>query len=144
MFYLSAYLESHRDEYYERLRGISQEGDWTAWVKFFLTGVVEQAHVNLTRARAIIELYDRTKEDIHNTTRSQHSAQIVDALFNKPIFRVSDICSGTGMPKPTAHTVLRQLQETGLITQLKEGAGRRPAILAFPELLNISEGKAVI
>ena len=28
MFYLSEYLESHRDVYYDRLRAISHEGDW--------------------------------------------------------------------------------------------------------------------
>ena len=28
MFYLSAYLESHREEYYARLRAISDQGDW--------------------------------------------------------------------------------------------------------------------
>lgn len=28
MFYLSAYLEEHREEYYQALRKISQEKDW--------------------------------------------------------------------------------------------------------------------
>lgn len=35
MFYLSGYLEAHRDEYYERLKRIYQEGDWTGWIEFF-------------------------------------------------------------------------------------------------------------
>ena len=36
MFYLSEYLESQRDLYYARLRAISQDGDWTGWIAFFL------------------------------------------------------------------------------------------------------------
>ncbi len=40
MFYLSEYLESHRDEYYARLKGISAEGDWNGWIAFFLQAVV--------------------------------------------------------------------------------------------------------
>lgn len=34
MFYLSEYLESHRDEYYARLKAISAEGDWNGWIAF--------------------------------------------------------------------------------------------------------------
>jgi len=34
-FYISAYFEQHRDEYYERLRGVSRDGDWTGWCEFF-------------------------------------------------------------------------------------------------------------
>jgi Fic family protein len=36
MFYLSDYLESHRDVYYARLQAISREADWTGWIAFFL------------------------------------------------------------------------------------------------------------
>jgi Fic family protein len=43
MFYLSAYLETHREEYYERLNAISRERDWTGWITFFLKAVIEQA-----------------------------------------------------------------------------------------------------
>ena len=40
MFYLSEYLESHRDEYYARLKGISAEGDWNGWIAFFLRAMI--------------------------------------------------------------------------------------------------------
>lgn len=34
-FYMSGYLESNREEYQEHLRGVSRNGDWTAWCSFF-------------------------------------------------------------------------------------------------------------
>jgi Fic family protein len=43
MFYLSDYLESNRQEYYQRLNATSQEGDWTGWIKFFLKAIAIQA-----------------------------------------------------------------------------------------------------
>jgi Fic family protein len=43
MFYLSAYLENHREEYYQRLKSISQEGDYNGWIVFFLQAITEQA-----------------------------------------------------------------------------------------------------
>ncbi len=35
MFYISAFFEAHRDEYYERLLSISRDNDWTNWCVFF-------------------------------------------------------------------------------------------------------------
>ena len=47
MFYISAYLESHRDEYYERLLAVSRDNDWSGWCAFFLNVVQIQAEENL-------------------------------------------------------------------------------------------------
>ncbi|HET6383401.1 MAG TPA: Fic family protein [Armatimonadota bacterium] len=33
-FYISAYMESHRDEYYDRLLAVSRDDDWTGWCFF--------------------------------------------------------------------------------------------------------------
>ena len=35
MFYISAYFERNRDEYYERLLAISRDGNWSDWCVFF-------------------------------------------------------------------------------------------------------------
>lgn len=144
MFYLSAYLEAHRPEYYSRLAAITREDDWTGWIAFFLSAIAEQAKGNIGRVQAILGLYEMMKTQVREITRSQHSAQIVDALFDRPIFRIGDFAVRAAIPKPTAHPLLRQLQEAGLLKLLREGSGRRPAILAFPELLNIAEGRKVL
>lgn len=144
MFYLSAYLEAHRPEYYARLAAIAREGDWTGWGAFFLRAIAEQARSNIGRVQAILGLHETMKTRVREITRSQHSAQIVDALFDRPIFRIGDFAARANIPKPTAHPLLRQLQEAGLLKLLREGSGRRPAILAFPELLNIAEGRKVL
>ena len=61
MFYLSEYLEAHRDQYYARLRGISQAGDWTGWIEFSLDAVAEQAKSNTERVRSIRPSHEKTK-----------------------------------------------------------------------------------
>ncbi len=145
MFYLSGYLESNRKEYYERLAGISARGEWTEWIKFFLNGVTEQAKVNVRRLHKILALYEKTKVQVRELTHSQHTVQLVDTLFDKPIFIVTDFVKRSGIGKPTLHGLLRQLQQPdGPIMTIKEGAGRRPSVYAFPDLLNICEGKEVL
>lgn len=91
MFYLSEYLEHNRDEYYERLKAISAERDWNGWIAFFLRGVSQQAEENSHRVQQIRSLYDEMKQAIQETTRSQYTVHLLDAIFSKPIFRTSDL-----------------------------------------------------
>ena len=142
-FYISAYLESHRDEYYERLLAVSRDDDWTGWCEFFLTALIQQAESNQSKALRILELYRTKKDWIAELTHSHHAVRALDWFFSRPIFKASDFVAGAEIPKPTASRILRLARDRGLLIELRASSGRRPAILAFPELLNIAEGKGV-
>jgi len=139
-FYLSEYLEAHRDTYYERLQQISSRGDWDGWIAFFLEAVVVQSRDNAERVRALLLLYERMKTEIRDLTRSQYAFSALDALFYKPIFQTSDFVQRAVIPKQTALPILRTLREAGILQELRPPSGRRPGILAFRELLTIVEG----
>jgi len=144
MFYLSEYLENHREEYYSRLRAISEKGDWDNWIVFFLQAIAEQAKQNSLRVSQIQTLYDEMKQVIHKTTHSQYTVHLLDAIFNHPIFETTTLIKKTKIPKPTAMGLLKQLKEAGILKELRVGSGRRPAILSFPKLINIAEGKQIL
>lgn len=147
MFYLSAYLEEHRDEYVTRLRALGQnESAWNEWIEFFLIALDEQARENATKARAIIELYARLKTSVIELTHSQFAVPLLDQLFERPLFQSSHL-RFTADPKPSRQAVanlLRTLRETGILKVVREGSGRRAQVLALVELLNLCEGKEVI
>ena len=72
MFYLSAYLEEHRNEYIARLRALGHTDDaWNQWIGFFLTALDEQARQNTAKARAIMDLYENLKTRVVELTHSQ-------------------------------------------------------------------------
>ncbi len=144
MFYLSAYLEANRDEYYAALNGISSKQDWNGWIAFFLKGIALQADENAVKVRAMQSLYDDMKQHIVDITHSQHSIKILDALFTRPIFKTSELVKHTGIPKQTLMPLIRQIRESGYLTIVKEARGNQAATLAFPELINIAEGKTVL
>lgn len=144
MFYLSGYLEANRDEYYARLGGISRQGEWNEWVSFFLRAVRAQAVDNTERVRRILALYETMKERIREITHSQYSIQLLDALFDRPIFQTTDAARRTGMTRQSLLSLLRQLKNAGILVPLRDASGRRPAILAFPELLNLAEGREIL
>jgi len=140
MFYISAYLESHRDEYYERLLAVSRDDDWSGWCAFFLNVVKVQAEENLTKAQAILDLYDRMKTRFAELTHSQYAIHALDWVFERPIFKSSDFVRGANIPKATAFKIMSILKDNNVLTVMREGSGRRSAVLAYSELLNIAEG----
>jgi len=145
MFYLSAYLESNREIYYTRLQAASQQHDWNGWINFFLTAVVKQAAINIDKVRGILRLYEDMKTKMVETTHSQFAIQALDAIFSRPIFEGSDFAAISRIPtKMTASVLIRQLKNAGILKVLRPASGRRSALLVFPELINLVEGKSIV
>jgi Fic family protein len=143
-FYLSEYLEAHRDEYYDRLLAISRDGDWTGWCRFFLSALITQAERNQQRVQQMLELYNARKEWITEATRSQYAVRALDWMFERPIFKSTDFRDSVDIPEPTANRIIRVCRDEGLLREMRPGSGRRAAILCFPELINIAEGRDVL
>jgi Fic family protein len=141
MFYISAYFEARRDAYYHKLLAVSRDGDWTGWCRFFLEAVRVQAEDNVTKAKAILELYENMKRRVAEITRSRYAIHALDWIFGRPVFSSSDFVAAAGIPAPTARRFLSVLRDGGVLKPLAVGRGRRAAVLVFPALLNIAEGR---
>ncbi len=143
MFYISAYLEARRDEYYERLLAVSKDGDWTGWCVFFLQALTEQSKENEKKGAAILKLYERDRDRVIDLTHSQYAIKALDFLFYRPIFSASAFYTEAGVPEHSARKILKTLRENAFFKILRETRGRQPAVLAFRDLLNIAEGRQV-
>ena len=134
------FLESHRDEYYERLFAVSRDNDWNGWCAFFLKVIQIQAEENLSKTKAILELYNRMKTHFAEITHSQYAIHALDWIFERPVFKSSDFVRLSNIPTSTAKRILPVLNENGIIHEIQAGSGCRAATFVYPELLNISEG----
>ncbi len=143
MFYISAYFEAHRDEYYDRLLAISQNDDWNGWCAFFLKAVEKQAKNNQKKAKDILDLYEQKKNQIPKLTKSQFGIHALDFIFKFPIFVGPSFTNTQRISLPTAKRILNLLKSSGIIKQVREPSGRSPALYTFTELLNIAEGSDV-
>ena len=145
-FYVSAYLEEHRDEYVERLHAICIKPDgWDEWIAFFLKTLDEQARANGAKAQAIIQLYERLKKQVIDTTHSQFAVPLLDHMFKQPIFPSNIFDNIKGMPTKTAIlTMLNKLKAVKMLKVVRPGSGRRAQVLALADLINVCEGHEVI
>lgn len=144
MFYLSEYLEEADGEYRDKLLAITDDNDWQGWIEFFLSALHQQAEQNTEQAKDIHSLYEKMKLHFVEITHSQYAQLALDAFFTRPILNSSDFLKMTRIEnRGTANSILRNLAQNDMIRVLREGAGRSPAIYAFPALINIAEGKEV-
>lgn len=106
MFYLSGYLEKHRDAYYDKLRDISQKQDWNSWIEYFLEATIEQSKINIQKSKQILDLYNQKKKEVTQATHSQFAIQVLDTIFSYPIFTSSQFISFSGVKKATGSILL--------------------------------------
>ena len=140
VFYISAWFEARRDEYYERLLAVSRDDDWTGWCRFFLKAVHRQPEENSARARAILELRANMEKRVARVTRSHHTVMILDWMFARPVFKSVDFQAAAGIPKSTAWRILKALRDTGILQTVIKRRGSKSSVLLFPALLRIAEG----
>lgn len=136
-FYLSSYLEKNRQEYYDSLKSITDNKDWSIWINFFLNAITEQAKENSNKIRLILDLYNDMKITITDLTHSQFSIKVIDLLFSSPIFNSTRFAKQSSIPRASANRILGTLVENDIIRISKKGVGRKPTIYRFHKLFEI-------
>ncbi|WP_294559738.1 Fic family protein [uncultured Mailhella sp.] len=138
-FYMSAYLQAHRSEYYSALGNISRLGDWHDWISFFLKAVVERSQGNINLLDAMNRLYEVSKKDFSESTASSTAVQILDYMFAKPVFTLPDIYHHfeKSMSRQGIMNIINKLAQAGIVEKVSSGKGRVPAIWRFTELMKL-------
>src|SRR5438046_4420599 len=62
LLYLSAFFEGTREEYYARLLGVTERGEWREWLGYFLAGAAQPAEDALGRIPRLDELLASWRE----------------------------------------------------------------------------------
>lgn len=119
VFYISVYLEGRRDEYEQRLRNISEHGDWSGWVRFFLEASAAQAKAHNEKINKIKSLHEEMKEKIQKITHSQFINNIVDAIFTRPYFNTALFVEESGIPKSSAYNLLNKLENNDILESIR-------------------------
>jgi Fic family protein len=111
--YLSDYFEEHNNEYGNHLLLISQNGEWDAWIEFFLKGVIDESQKTWDLAHALIDLQDRWIDKVSSRPGSLQT--IVRKLFDWPVVRLKDVEQMTGRSRQQAGNYARELEKLGIL-----------------------------
>ncbi|MDA7999727.1 MAG: Fic family protein [Alphaproteobacteria bacterium] len=133
-FYISEYLEEHRDEYMDGLLRVSRDGDWTGWCEFFLDALKVQANRDCQKIHAIVSLYEDRKKSILRAVKSPFGVYALDFIFKKPMFTTPGLMQDIGCSRITANKLVKVMCEEGFVKERVPASGNRASIFVFHEL----------
>jgi Fic family protein len=136
LLYLSLYFKQHRSHYYTLLDRVRTEGDWEAWVDFFLEGVEETAGGAVRTAQRLVALFQEDTGRVQASGRSAaNGLRVLDALRQRPLCSLGQLCQTTGMTFPTATKSMLRLMELGIARELT--GQRRNRLFVYDAYLSI-------
>lgn len=115
LFYLSSYIRRNRDEYTDRLLAVSENGDWDAWLAFFLQGIKEQADEAFSRAKLLLRLREEYRTRFRDAPPSVR--QLAETVFTEPVVTVSGAATLIDMSYPAANSAVDRLETEGVLRE---------------------------
>ncbi|MCU0292718.1 MAG: Fic family protein [Thermoanaerobaculaceae bacterium] len=123
LLYLSLFFKQHRPTYYELLDRVRRDGDWEAWLSFFLEAVRETGEGAASTAQRLSDLFRLDRSRIEAAGRRAGSAlRVHEALKARPILSMSAVCRVSGLSFPAVSSAMGLLGELGVAREL---TGRR-------------------
>lgn len=136
LLYLSLYFKQHRAEYYRLLDLVRTEGDWEAWLDFFLEGVETTATGAVQTAQHLETLFRDDARRVQTLKRSAASAlRVFNALRERPISSLEAICRRAELTFPTATKGMNALLDLGITRELT--GQRRNRVFVYTQYLSI-------
>lgn len=136
LLYLSLYFKQNRATYYQLLDAVRYDGDWEAWLDFFLEGVQVTATGAVDTANRLVTLFQEDARRIQNLGRAAaNTLRVFDAFRSRPVASIKDIQHRLGLAAPTVGRAVDALEEMGVVEEI---TGRqRDRVYAYRRYLNI-------
>ncbi len=139
MLYLSAYLKTHQQEYYDRLQQVRVDGNYEAWVRFFLEGIITVSAQVVKTTKAIQQLERRDIDRVLESSSGHAGVLLLRHLMKQPVIKVNDVEKALNVSYSKANNLIAEMEELGIVRQITEGRRNRKFI--YNEYVQIlSEG----
>lgn len=136
LLYLSLYFKQYRAEYYRLLDLVRTEGDWEAWLDFFLEGVETTAAGAVETAQRLIRLFKEDSARLQALGRvAATGLRVFNALCERPVTTLDAVCRRAGITFPTASKGMNALVKLGMVRELT--GGRRNRVFVYDRYLSI-------
>lgn len=110
ILFLSRYIMDNKEDYYSGLMGVSQRGNWKAWILYMLRAVEATSNITYQKINDILS----SKESMLNYIKSKNKKirqpeQLVDMLFTQPYIKVKHLTDAKLYAEVTARNYLNEL-----------------------------------
>ena len=136
VLFISRYIMDHRDEYYEKLRGVTERSEWKAWILYIMEATRSQAEYTTNILAKIQKNIVKDKKFLREKYRKIYSSELVDFIFSHAYFTAEDFAKEMEISRPTSYHYLEILISEGIIKK-KQQDGRNRNLYANPHYINI-------
>jgi YD repeat-containing protein len=136
LLYLSAWFEATRPEYYARLLGVTERGEWEEWLAYFLEGARTQAEDALDRIRQIDDLRAGWQRQLARTP-SRRPEDTLSLFIENPFWTVRKLAQRLEVAFTTAQRAIDRLEAAEIVERVDEA--KRNRVYCARALLHILE-----
>lgn len=136
LLYLSAFFEATRTEYYARLLGVTERGEWEEWLIYFLGGVAEQAEDALDRIQRIDALLGQWRVALAKPP-SRLPETALDRFAENPFWTVGKLAKRLEVAFTSAQRAIDRLEAADIVALV--GEAKRNRVYCAHALLAILE-----
>lgn len=121
VLYHSAYIIQHKEDYYKKLRMVTEEDRWEEWILFMLEAVKETADETLQLIKSIVKLKAETLEKVKEISQKLPAYELNELIFSFPYVKIKTLIDKKIAKRQTASGYLQQLEEQKILKSIKEG-----------------------
>lgn len=122
ILYLSDYLERHRNTYYRTMMEARTENKISAWIKFFLKGVILTAENGVSTFSDILAVEKENESLAHQLgVRSSNAMKVLNELYKSPLIDANKVAKIAEISTPSAYKLIDEMQRIGLLTEVTGG-----------------------
>jgi Fic family protein len=134
ILYLSRHIVQNKQDYYQRLLGVTTNQQWEAWIIFMLKAVEQTASWTTRKIAAIRALIENTASYVKHTAPQAYSHELVSLIFEQPYCRIQSLIDGGIAKRQTASVYLKQLTDIGVLREIRAG---KEKLFMHPKLIRL-------
>lgn len=133
--YISDYLSSNKEQYFNMLTKVRTNSDILGWIKFFLEVIIETAKNEIELLKEFNKLDEEMTEFIEKlSVKTASTKKFLEVLYEKPVVDRDKLCDLTGIKEGTMRNIISAFLEKEYIKIEKIN---RNKILTFTKFMDI-------
>jgi Fic family protein len=121
VLYLSSYIVKYKTEYYQLLRGVTEQNNWHDWVMYILTALIETAQLTTRKIRSMLLLKEEFEKQMKETLGSSFNYELLQLMFALPYLKIELLEKRELAHRQTASVWLKKLTAADIVKPHKIG-----------------------
>jgi len=121
VLYLSSYIVKYKMEYYQLLRSVTEQNNWSEWIMYLLTAMIETAQLTSSKIRSMLLLKDEYEKQMKQTLGASFNYELLQLMFTLPYLKIELLEMKKLAHRQTASVWLKKLTDASIVKPQKIG-----------------------